>query len=791
MAIDKKLNYGLVFDKDTLAKSKFKTICEQKNKKILMTCKPKTSFHLGNIWMYHKIRQFLECGFKIDIIIILFDENERLSEQEKDTLLKKAVFTKRFLSEFFENSRMVNIKLSTEVNIPERKIAAYHAEWKSIYDRYCNKNTDKNDHISKLITEKNQLWVSNTHTYVSKCIAIYTTRKADIVLCGKKHDSIVSTFRAVAKKMKLPFPDVLYVENLQDLTGKRAMDGNDSGPASINLLDSEEIILSKILKSPQKLRRIFLNSALDKLLLADKEFTLCGVKTIASEEQMKGCFNLAPDCINGVVLYHLIDAISTYNQLLRKVKEYPDIKFIWEYERKYSDDEKQRIEKILESIYYNNQIDEICIGKEFTEGKSGSRVFEIELYPQNTKNSFKAIFKVGDYIDMEREKDLFDKINGNCDNSFTPVLRISELKDWKIGIIYKHANVFLNARLINLKEYIEKRIENENSTILKFITCLFKRGLQGSLHKHGISCNTDKYCDFYNRILPAGLEVGLVEDAPENAIGLSGDTIFQLAENDRFNTENIYRIRIAQILKLSDDEVVFLDKKKNKIRAFLSGTSYNVQNLRLNYNRKKPFDIYAKIEKTRRFFYDELLADVDKQKLDMLLRQIYGEEQVGPLEQMNDILSLRTNKVRKSLIHGDLNLTNILILDENNYSLIDYQYTDYGLTNYDFIKFEVELRTQLLNELDIEAYIAFEGRLAEVNNEKKFLGQKAENLLLLIKEIRKIYFETDTTADAKKHYAIGMYLYSLNCLKYFREDKTMKDKLYFTASLYLNKFRDQ
>ena len=175
----------------------------------------------------------------------------------------------------------------------------------------------------------------------------------------------------------------------------------------------------------------------------------------------------------------------------------------------------------------------------------------------------------------------------------------------------------------------------------------------------------------------------------------------------------------------------------------------------------------------------------------MLLRQIYGEEQVGPLEQMNDILSLRTNKVRKSLIHGDLNLTNILILDENNYSLIDYQYTDYGLTNYDFIKFEVELRTQLLNELDIEAYIAFEGRLAEVNNEKKFLGQKAENLLLLIKEIRKIYFETDTTADAKKHYAIGMYLYSLNCLKYFREDKTMKDKLYFTASLYLNKFRDQ
>ena len=82
-------------------------------------------------------------------------------------------------------------------------------------------------------------------------------------------------------------------------------------------------------------------------------------------------------------------------------------------------------------------------------------MFEIELYPQNTKNSFKAIFKVGDYIDMEREKDLFDKINGNCDNSFTPVLRISELKDWKIGIIYKHANVFLNARLIILKEYIE------------------------------------------------------------------------------------------------------------------------------------------------------------------------------------------------------------------------------------------------------------------------------------------------------------------------------------------------
>ena len=114
-----------------------------------------------------------------------------------------------------------------------------------------------------------------------------------------------------------------------------------------------------------------------------------------------------------------------------------------------------------------------------------------------------------------------------------------------------------------------------------------------------------------------------------------------------------------------------------------------------------------------------------------------------------------------------------------------------NIMNYDFIKFEVELRTQLLNELDIEAYIAFEGRLAEVNNEKKFLGQKAENLLLLIKEIRKIYFETDTTADAKKHYAIGMYLYSLNCLKYFREDKTMKDKLYFTASLYLNKFRDQ
>lgn len=198
----------------------------------------------------------------------------------------------------------------------------------------------------------------------------------------------------------------------------------------------------------------------------------------------------------------------------------------------------------------------------------------------------------------------------------------------------------------------------------------------------------------YDRLMPVHLLLELIERKP-NVAALSGDS----AQLDGLHKKDLLKIQGATVIETRP-------RRKTATLAwpdFPGGSQIRVRYRGVSLDTftegRIAHDIYGRIVATR--------ADLLKMEAAKALPSINLEEPSIQLKQrrlpnpifcLDRLLSCRISGTR-SIIHGDLNLENILIGPGKLVWLIDFAATRKGHTLFDFARLEVELATQVIAEM--------------------------------------------------------------------------------------------
>ncbi|MCP4545489.1 MAG: phosphotransferase [bacterium] len=170
----------------------------------------------------------------------------------------------------------------------------------------------------------------------------------------------------------------------------------------------------------------------------------------------------------------------------------------------------------------------------------------------------------------------------------------------------------------------------------------------------------------------------------------------------------------------------------------------------------------------------------------------------NPLRVYLDVLG-RTLEGRKSYVHGDLHMRNVLVDEEGKGWLIDFARVEERHNLFDFVKLEVYVRLMELAEIDpslsLDEYVQFEQALADDTLGKGEAGQMcpancdlefAYQVIRAIRAIARRYMGSNP--DFRNEYFVALFLYCLAMTKYFQPNKPQPTRLIFSTACVLGRY---
>jgi hypothetical protein len=161
---------------------------------------------------------------------------------------------------------------------------------------------------------------------------------------------------------------------------------------------------------------------------------------------------------------------------------------------------------------------------------------------------------------------------------------------------------------------------------------------------------------------------------------------------------------------------------------------------------------------------------------------------LNPLQLYPNLLN-QTLQGKKSMVHGDLHLRNVLVDDNNQGRLIDFALVTERHNLYDFIKLETYIRQMILSQktcgFSFAAYLQFEEAPAAAS-----LGQptpedsdlhKAFQVIQALREMAGHYM--GHPVDFRQKYFPALFLYNLAVLKYYDNHGPQAARLAFAAAV--------
>jgi hypothetical protein len=179
--------------------------------------------------------------------------------------------------------------------------------------------------------------------------------------------------------------------------------------------------------------------------------------------------------------------------------------------------------------------------------------------------------------------------------------------------------------------------------------------------------------------------------------------------------------------------------------------------------------------------------------LDLSLQElsIGGRQLTNPFKLIEELLTSRLQGTR-SIIHGDLNLENILIGPGDLVWLIDFAATREGHTLYDFARLEVELTTQVVAEVfheegrKLSDFLLLFDKLA---GEDVSLEGSLHEISILLNAVRSVAKRCSYDPANAREFRKALILAYLGSLKFANLDELpsapLPKALAFTASAYL------
>lgn len=396
-------------------------------------------------------------------------------------------------------------------------------------------------------------------------------------------------------------------------------------------------------------------------------------------------------------------------------------------------------------------------------GYSGASVYQVNV------NDDPVIIKIAHPAIIQRESDNYahyveNKLRSNIPRLSPPVE--SDDQQWAL-LKYTYAGVRQSQTLL---EYVRNKGSNEIGRILDDIFYDYGEPWWGDHQRKRIRCSI-----YYDRLLPEHLQLTALDTLATHALPLNAREIDQdiLADIEVGNVIHLQEFKIEKekqgVLTLYADSV-----HDGRIRFKLSGLPGQAEEVLA--------PTYAVVTKTRKSLLDDYVQNTINPRVDSftlraphftIARQPYH----NPFPMLAELLDT-PYQARISLIHGDLNLQNILIEEDLRTKayrrswLIDFAATGIGPVLLDLQWLETQTLTWLL-PLDLEhnpqsaASIAV--MLEALHNQASLPGQLPPALhrsYTVLREIRRVAEGYLVDKNDWREYYRGLTVALLGVLKY-------------------------
>lgn len=428
---------------------------------------------------------------------------------------------------------------------------------------------------------------------------------------------------------------------------------------------------------------------------------------------------------------------------------------------------------LLQRLYPNEQ--RVMIEREFGGGFGGTRVFLVRPINRRGRQLARQIVKIGPSFSLKKEQENYDKYVGRS-HPFV-VAQVTHFIEWQGlgGIIYNFIGGSRLGQPRTLEEvFLDKQVSAEA------INGLLEALLDSALGEGWYHQAEPHHCFFDDEYGPHLVEylrlkirpysqdgIWLAEQAPDMTKGyrlLRGDNI--PAEHADVQPESLIQIEELIITKVKSDVIklqyptqpgIVVKVELQTETNFTPGQMVIVRG-EVRYNRPTRL---AQIMST--VFANVLDTYVDPKAKALTW---IGKNYPNPLHLYPDILS-RALEGKKSLVHGDLHLRNILVDRSNQGWLIDFALVKERHNLYDFIKLEVFIRQMVLAQEQYDFSFADYVQFEEALLDEAVAVPDDGALRKVYQVIRKIRESaTHYTRNFAAEYLPALFLYSLAVVKY-------------------------
>ncbi|MCB0209262.1 MAG: phosphotransferase [Anaerolineae bacterium] len=440
---------------------------------------------------------------------------------------------------------------------------------------------------------------------------------------------------------------------------------------------------------------------------------------------------------------------------------------------------------LVQQLYQGEQ--QVLVEKEFGGGFGGTRVFLVRPIDQRGRHLARQIVKIGPPAELKREQQNYlDHVKKAHPYVAAEVARFAEWQGLG-GIIYNFVGdsrlgqtrtleeVFLDEQVSadaitqTLTELLDKALGEQWYHQTAPHVCFFDAEYGPHLVEHlrvrvrsasqdGIwpMEQTPDFIDGYNPLSAGDIPVEHSDIKPETLVHIEGLVITKVKSN---------------LLKLQHPTHPGIVVKVETPVAmnFTVGQAVTIRG-EVRYNRPARL---TQIMTSAFANFSE--ADADPQAETLTWN---GQTYPNPLHLYPKILS-RTLDGKKSLVHGDLHLRNILVDESGHGWLIDFALVKERHNLYDFIKLEVYIRQMVLSQaaFSFADYLQFEEALLDeaVSVPDDPILRKAYWVIQKVRELAVQYVKRDFI----KEYLPGLFLYSLAVVKYVESHGVKSARLAF------------
>lgn len=454
----------------------------------------------------------------------------------------------------------------------------------------------------------------------------------------------------------------------------------------------------------------------------------------------------------------------------------------------------------------------VLVEKEFGGGFGGARVLRVLPVTSNGRSSARKVTKIGPVTELREERDNYVKYVEEHLPFYAARVEWARYceRDDQAGLNYVSIGGGSLGQVVDLEEYYHSVPPDDIGRIVGTLGDL----LDKELGQNWYDQNDLLRCFFaaeYSQHMVGHLRLQLRPESPD-ALWPVGQPPVETKGYEQVKVEDIpYEYKTKEtgallsivgmvVKKIKHCEVKLEDPDRQGIivRVEFDEASDTARELQLGdevgirgevvYNR------YHRMEEIIRSAFPDLSPKISDEYIE--LPGVEGTYP-NPLQVYPDELG-RMLKGRKSYVHGDLHLRNVLVDESRKGWLIDFAKIEMRHNLFDFIKLETYVRMMELGRDGVDFllsdYVQFETALADATLRGKSITlgshnvrlQVAYQVILTIRQIARKYMGREP--DFRHEYYPALFLYNLAVTKYYQEERPRPTQLSFATACVLGRY---